>query len=134
MSTRYIKKRGSKHLYLWNPILAKRSDMIECDASGRPVVPQEVKEAETPPETQKQDGLNAADAGKGDADDAETSDTDESKPQEGNAAIQLSEADLETADRKQLQQIAESLKLDVHPNTGADKLRAAVKAKLFPED
>ena len=46
MSDRYLKKISSGIVYPYTPIIAKRSDMVECDIEGKPLsapVQQELK-------------------------------------------------------------------------------------------
>lgn len=35
---RYLKKIGTDRMFGWTPVLAKKKDMVECDANGRTII------------------------------------------------------------------------------------------------
>ena len=117
---RYIRKKNSKHLYNWTPVLADNPEMVECDANGRPVVPEEVT-ASLPTATQ------VAPAPVIDL-------TPEPPIAESPDAIQITADELAQADKARLRQIAAALKLDIHPATKESTIREKIAALLFPED
>lgn len=132
MAKRHIKKRGENYVYNWTPALAERSDMIECDAQGNPVLSKEVREAETPPPGLTPEESTSAPDGPTDPENPTIPPGAGAKSSTG--TLSITAAELEKAERPQLVEIAESLKIDVHPNAKADTIRQKIKAKLYPGD
>lgn len=124
---RYLRKKGSKHIMLYNELLADRGDIFECDANGRAIVSAE--DAQQPPAT----GLTSAPEPKPSTakpGDAATASDEDSQPSE---PINITKDKVDTADRATLVKIAKQLKLDIHPASKDDTFRAKIIEVLFPE-